>query len=154
MSQLDPAKGDDQGELDPLLAFDAEPSGAESSAKPISAPSPPAPPADEDAVPLRQRLEQSERSLKKARAEISSLKSDLATLVSTVEDIKKRLGRRPEVIMTPAVARVPHQTVLRRPAAMVILLLTLGVAIWAAAAVAVIEIPGPPPIEIESSMPR
>ena len=154
MSQLHPAGHDDQGELDPLLEFNSEPPAVESSAKPINLASPPASPAGEDVAPLQQRLEQAERSLDRARIEISSLKSDLATLVGTIEDIKKRLSRRPEILVSPTVARVPpHRIGFGRPAAMLILLLTIGAAIWGAVSVAIIEIPEAPPIETESSTP-
>ena len=153
MSQLNPAGFDDQGELDPLLAFDSEVSALESPAKPVNVASPPAPPAGEDMAPLRQRLEQSERSLERAQLEIASLKSDLATLVNTIDDIKKRLSRRPEVVATPPVAPLAYKTGIGRPAALVILLLALGVAIWRAASVVLVGIPEPAPIDSESLMP-
>lgn len=152
VSQSNPAGYDHQGDVDPLLAFDEEAPPAESPEKPVNTAPSPAAAEEEDAAPLRQRLEHAERSLDRARIEISSLKSDLATLVSTVEDIKKRLKRRPEVILPPPVVRAPHRPALGRPAAMVILLLTLGVAIWGAASVALIEIPEPPAGETESSL--
>ena len=157
MSQSHSAKSDNQGELDPLLAFNAELSAAESPEKPLNSPSPAgAPPAGEGA-PLRLRLDQAERSLDRARIEIASLKSDLATLVTAVDDIKKRLSRRAEVVIAPPVAPVPHKRVLGRAAAMVILFLMIGgVAIWGVASVALLEIPEAPslePIETESSMP-
>ena len=153
MSQSNPAEYDHQGDVDPLLAFNEEAPAAELPEKPINAAPPPAAAEEEETPPLRQRLEHAERSLDRARIEISSLKSDLATLVSTVEDIKKRLRRRPEVAVTPPVPRASHQPALGRPAAMVILLLTIGVALWAAASVALIEIPEPSPIQTESLLP-
>ena len=71
------------------------------------------------AEPLRQRLEQAERSLDRARIEIAALKSDLATLVSAVDDIKKRLT-------PPAPARSRCRAADWAGSAMVILPLTLA----------------------------
>ena len=129
VSQSHSAESGHQGELDPLLEFNAELSAVESPVKPLDPPPAAAAAQTESAEPLRQRLEQAERSLDRARIEITSLKSDLATLVTAVDDIKKRLTRRPETVFAPATVPVPHRA-LGRVTAIVILVLTLGVAIW------------------------
>ncbi len=107
MSQSQPGESDHHGELDPLLAFNAELTAAESSQNPVNPPLPAAGPRAEDVAPLRLRLDHAERSLDRARIEISALKSDLATLVSAVDDIKKRLSRRPDIVAAPQPVRVP-----------------------------------------------
>ncbi|HJU43650.1 MAG TPA: hypothetical protein VJ691_12570 [Vicinamibacterales bacterium] len=86
MPQPNPA---DQNDSDPLLDFFAEHE---------KRPEPPV--AAKDAVPtadLRKRLERAERQIERALIDISSLKSDLATLVSALEDIRKRTSRPPDV---------------------------------------------------------
>lgn len=140
MSQLHLAKSGHQGELDPLLEFNAELSAAESPAKPLDPPSAAGLAQAESAEPLRQRLDQAERSLDRARLEIAALKSDLATLVTAVDDIKKRLTRRPEMVLAPATVPVPHQ-IIGRVTAIVIVALTLGMAIWGVASAVLTEIP-------------
>lgn len=149
MSQSHPAQFDNLDEIDPLLAFGAESPIAESPEKSPSPTSPAVAPPAEDASALLTRLGQTEQSLEQAQSEIAALKSDLRTLVATVDDIKKRLNRRPEVPV-PALPRVPHRSGFGWAAAMVILLVTLGAAIWGATAVALIEIPMPLPIDTES----
>ena len=150
MSQSHTAESGRQGELDPLLEFNAELSAVESPAKPPDPASSAAAAQAESAEPLRQRLEQAERSLDRARIEITSLKSDLATLVTAVDEIKKRLARRPETVFAPATVPVPRRP-LGRVTAIVILVLTLGVAVWGLACVVLTEIPEPPQMEIDSS---
>ena len=109
MSQLRPGASDHHGEPDPLLAFDAELAAAQSAPKPVDPAPPPAAPKADDALPLRLRLDQAERSLDRAQSEIAALKSNLATLVTAVDEIKKRLSRRPEVLAVPPPVRVPPQ---------------------------------------------
>jgi hypothetical protein len=55
---------------------------------------------DEDAE-LRRRVERAERLLEKSVVEISTLKSDLATLVSSLDDIRKRQSRRADPAPAP-----------------------------------------------------
>ncbi len=151
MSQSRSAESGHQGELDPLLEFNAELSAVESPVKPLDPPSAVAAAPAESAESLRQRLEQAERSLDRARIEITSLKSDLATLVSAVDDIKKRLTRRPELVLAPATVPVQHRA-FERVTTIVILVLILWVAIWGLTSVLLAEIPEPR-IEIDSSLP-
>lgn len=143
MSQSHLPGADNQGEPDPLLAFNAEFAAAESPEKHVDPPAPAEASPAEDASLLRPRLEQAERSLDRARIEIASLKSDLATLVTAVDDIKKRLSRRPEATVPPPVAKLPQRNGRGRPTLIAILFLTLGVAFWGAASVAQMEIPLP-----------
>jgi hypothetical protein len=72
-------------------------------------------------LPLRLRLDQAERSLDRAQSEIAALKSNLATLVTAVDEIKKRLSRRPEAVPAPPPVREPPQRGLLR--AMIALLI-------------------------------
>ncbi len=142
-----------QGELDPLLEFNAELSAPESPVKPFNPPSTVAAAESESAEPLRQRLEQAERSLDRALIEITSLKSDLATLVTAVDDIKKRLTRRPKMVLAPATTPVRHRALGKVPA-IVILVLTLGVAIGGLASAVLTEAPDPPQVQIDFTAPQ
>ena len=153
MSQSRPGESDHHAELDPLLAFDAELAAAESPPKSVDpTPLAVAPQAD-DALPLHLRLDQAERSLERARIEIAALKSDLATLVTAVDDIKKRLGRRPEAVAAPLPVQVPPRWGVLKGAAVVILCLTIGAAaMWSLSSTRTIEAPEPKPIESESSV--
>ena len=54
----------------------------------------PVPPRDEVIADLRHRLERAERLLDRSVNEVVTLKSDLAALVTVVEDIRKRPSRR------------------------------------------------------------
>ena len=137
MSQSHSAEPGHQGELDPLLEFNAELSAAESPVKPLDPASAAAAAQAESADPLRQRLDQAERALDRSLIEITTLKSDLATLVNAVDDIKKRLARRPETVFAPAAVPMPPLA-LGRVTAIVILVLTFGVAIWGLASVVLI----------------
>jgi len=80
-------------EPDPLLAFFEE--------APASRPGEPSELSEKtrDTSPdadLLRRVERAERQLERALIEITTLKSDMATLVSAVDDIRKRMGRRPD----------------------------------------------------------
>jgi len=151
VSQSRPGESEHHAELDPLLAFNAELAAAESPQKPVDPTPPAAAPQAEDAAPLRLRLDQAERSLERARIDISALKSDLATLVTAVDDIKKRLGRRPEAVAAPPPVRVPPRWGVLKSAAVVILCLTIGAAaMWSLTSM--IEAPESKPIESQSSM--
>ena len=85
MPQPNPA---DPNDSDPLLAFFEEhqklPEPAVAAKDPVA--------ADD----LRVRVERAERQVERALIEITTLKSDLATLVSAVEDIRKRTSRPPD----------------------------------------------------------
>ena len=146
MSQSHPGESAHHGELDPLLAFNAELAAAEFPQNPAH-PTPSAAAApSEDASTLRRRVELAERSLERARIEICALKSDLATLVTAVDDIKKRLSRRPEAGVPPPPARVPPRRGLLKVAALLLVCLMIGAAMWSLAP-GMIEAPGRPTSE-------
>lgn len=138
MSQSHPGASDHHGELDPLLAFNAELTAAESPANLVNPTPPAAGPPAEDVRPLRLRLDHAERSLDRARIEISALKSDLATLVTAVDDIRKRLSRRPEVSVAPQSAPVAPRGLLKATGT-ALLYLTLAAAMWSLASAMMLE---------------
>ena len=84
-------------------------------------------------MPLHLRLDQAQRSLDHAKSEIAALQSNLATLVSAVEEIKKRLSRRPEVAPVPLPAPRPPRVGVLKVAVVAIFCLALGAAMWALA---------------------
>lgn len=107
MSQPTPPDQIPSPDPDPLLEFFAEPDAepaavaaapaddlpeavvnTELPAPPVAAAIQPAPDPE-----MQRRLDQVERMLEKAQIEISTLKSDVATLVGTIDDIKKRQSR-------------------------------------------------------------
>lgn len=141
---------DEVGEPDPLLTFIAETGAtdpAETPEKPRNpATAPPRAAGDE----FSQRLGHAERQLERAQIEISTVKTDLATLVSAVEDIRKRLSRPVE---KPArVVPMPARRVVRaRTIATIFVLLALGAAMWGLASATTFEVTEPPPIESVSS---
>ena len=130
MSQSRHGEFDHHGELDPLLAFNAERAAPESPQKPVDPTPPAAAPKADDALPLRLRLDQAERSLDRAQSEIAALKSNLATLVTAVDEIKKRLSRRPEVVTAPRPVPKPPRTGLLKAVMVLIVCLTIGAAVW------------------------
>jgi hypothetical protein len=73
---------------------------------------------------LRRRLERAERQI--------------ATLVSTVEDIKKRTSQ-------------PRKVSKLRTAAVIVVMIAAGAALWGLYSASTYELPEPPPIESESS---
>ena len=87
---------------DPLLAFSIESGAPAPSAPPLEAaaqpvapqadPQPPSPPAA-PTEPIAARIESLARSLDESRAQVTSLKSDVATLVRAVADIRKQSSR-------------------------------------------------------------
>ena len=151
MSQSRPGESDHHGELDPLLAFNAELAAAESPQKPVDPTPAAARSRTDDVSPLRLRLDHAERSLDRALIEISALKSDLATLVTAVDDIKKRLSRRPEAVVVAPPVRVPPRRGLLKVVGIALLCLTIGAAMWSLASAMLLEVPPPTPIETESS---
>lgn len=150
MSQSHPGGSDHHGDLDPLLAFNAELTAAESPANLVNPTPPAAGPSAEDVAPLRLRLDHAERSLDRARIEISALKSDLATLVTAVDDIKKRLSRRPEVAAALPPVPAPRRGGVLEVVGIALLCLTIGAAMWSLAPGDIIEVPRPQPIESKS----
>lgn len=150
MSQPTGAATDDPGGFDPLLAFNAELAAAESPEKPPDPGLVTATPQPEEDSPLQLRLEQAEHSLDNALTEVATLKANVATLVTTVDDIKKQLSRPvavpiPQPVPVLARARVP------KAVAIAAILLTLGAASWGIASVGLVDVPEPPPIESDSS---
>jgi hypothetical protein len=105
-------------------------------------------PRDQATEDLRHRVDRAERLVDRSLIEIATLKSDLATLVGAVEDIKKRQSRR------DAPPPPPAQTVKRvspwRAALAAVVLLTFATLAWGLAAMVSEERPEPPPIESES----
>lgn len=148
MSQSRPGESDHHGEPDPLSAFNAEREAAESPQKPVDPTPPAAAPTADDALPLRMRLDQVERSLERARIEISALKSDRATLVSAVDDIRKRLGRRPEPVAVPHPVQVPPRVGILKALGVALVCLTVGAAaMWSLAPMTMIEAPERAPFD-------
>lgn len=122
MSQPAPPNKVHSPDPDPLLEFFAEPGAepaavaaapandsaepvenAELAAAPVAAPIEPAPDPE-----MRRRLDRAERMLEKAQIEISSIKTDVATLVTAIDDIKKRQSRPIEKPAVVAVSRPPR----------------------------------------------
>jgi hypothetical protein len=166
VSQPDHADHHFPPEPDPLLAFFAEPDQTPAPA-PVKSAEPVEPRGDAAAAPapsvtaepdpeLRRRLERAERQLEKSQIEISTLKSDLATLVSVVDDIKKRQSRRDSGTLVPAVAAaaVPLKSPARISGAVAaIALVVFGLMAWGAYSATSIDVPEPAPVETESVQP-
>ena len=149
-------------EADPLLAFFAEESetsgstkdeGANSPQKPAESAQPvepveaaePRPQATED---LRLRVVRVERLLERSLIEMTTLRSDLATLVGAVDDIKKRQGRRDA---PPAPPVRPGNPVSRwRAAVAAVVLVMVATLAWGLATIVSGDRPEPPPIKSES----
>jgi hypothetical protein len=149
-------------EPDPLLAFFAEPSETSSSSKGHTAASPekpaefaqPTPPvepvkavAPPQQVPedLRLRVDRAERLVERSLIEITTLKSDLATLVGAVDDIKKRQSRPTVAPPQPGKRMSPW-----RAALAAVVLLTFATLAWGLVTVVSEDRAEPPPIESES----
>jgi hypothetical protein len=153
-------------EPDPLLAFLAEPGEASGSGTGDAAASPENPGELEQSAPpaepveshhqvseeLRLRVDRAERLADQSLLEIATLKSDLATLVGAVEDIKKLQSRR-NVPPAPPAQPTKRMSLWGAALAVVVLLsfTTLG---WGlATVVSKEEVPEAPPIESESAPP-
>jgi hypothetical protein len=140
---------------DPLLAFfeespDRRPAEAAETVEPaVNQQDRPVAAAEAAGAELRTRLERAERQIERALLDLSTLKSDLATLVGAVEDIKRRLSR--PATQPAAVAAPPRRLSKPRTVAAIVLLLTAGAALWGVYSVATYDLPEPPPVEIESS---
>jgi hypothetical protein len=128
----------DRVDIDPLLAFNAEPGEPEPPETPVDPAPVAASPSPDDVPSLKQRLDQAERSLDRAFTDIGVLKSDLATLVATIDDIRKRQSRPPEPVAVPPREFVaPPPPVVRKPraslattAAVAILFFVLAATFW------------------------
>ena len=88
--------------------------------------------------------------LEKSRIEISTLKSDLATLVGAVDDIRKRQSRPAEPPRTPLPPARASRTTIAAAAA---LILALGMAAWGMLSMAAYDVAEPPPIETVTTPP-
>ena len=143
---------------DPLLAFFAEQSDASGSVTGNGAAAPEKPaefahPVETEARhhvtdEMRLRLDRAERLVERSLIEITTLKSDLATLVNAVEDIKKRQSRRdapPAPPALPAKRMSPW-----RAALAAVVLLTFATLVWGLVTIVSEDLPEPPPIESES----
>lgn len=130
-------------DLDPLSAFFAEHEKPAERAEPAETAKDP--PADD----LRVRVERAERQIERTLIDITTLKSDLATLVGAVDDIRKRMSRPPA--RPPAVPLPPRKLPGRRAMAVIIFLLTAGIALWGLTLVASYEVPEPPRLERDTS---
>jgi hypothetical protein len=140
---------------DPLLEFFAEPesqAAAEAAAPVHDRPetivkaedtsAPAAAPVEPDSDPeLRKRLDRAERLLEKAQVEISTLKSDCATLVSTIDDIKKRQSRPASVPPTPPINLPSPQVSRVGAAAAVIAGIILAIGAWGAWSIGSYDMP-------------
>jgi hypothetical protein len=128
--------------LDPLLEF------FEEHGKP---PEPPEPAKDPPADELSVRVDRAERQIERALIDLTTLKSDLATLVGAVEEIKKRPGRPPDRPATVVPLPPPRKAVRARTMATVLLLIAISAAAWGLASAVSYEGRDLPPIESESS---
>lgn len=113
----------ESGELDPLLEFSDESSAVPTRGASASASAPLQPVTQVTSAPtaptlvdpvsstetLTMRVDRLERNLAKTTGQIASLKSEVATLVGTMNDMKKRDGRgdarQPHPSVTPANTR-------------------------------------------------
>lgn len=143
-------------EPDPLLAFFAEESEpstplkgeqAASAEKPAELAHPGEPaeavdPRHEVTEDLRLRVQRAERLLERSLIEITTLKSDLATLVSAVEDIKRRQNR-PGVPIAPP-APPGKRTSSWRAAVAAVVLLTFATLAWGLVTIVSEDLPEPP----------
>lgn len=130
-----------QPESDPLLAFSQE---HEHSPQPAETAKDP--PADD----VRVRLDRVERQVERALIDITAAKSDLATLVSAVEEIRKRTSRPPDrpstVASLPARKAAPARSV-----AAVVMLIGVAATIWGLVSAMTSTVPAPPRLESKTA---
>lgn len=146
-------------EPDPLLAFFEEAATPQpvESREPVprleareNAPDPPAAAASEANPETRRRLDRAERQIDRTLIDITTLKGDLATLVSAVDDIKKRMSR-PAANRDPVVAQPSRNAPWRRAIAALVILLTAGAVFWGLLSVTTYDLPEPPPLANDTS---
>lgn len=104
--------------------------------------------ADDPTADVVHRLERAERLLDRSLIGIAALKSDLATLVGAVEDIKRRQSRNdppPAPPPPPAKRMSPWRAVVAA-----VVLLTFATLAWALATIVSQELPEASPIESRS----
>jgi len=162
VSQPIHADQDASPDPDPLLAFCTEQSDASGSLAGDAAASPenpaviarsvqpaePVEPPHQVSEELRLRVDRVERLAERSLLELTALKSDLATLVGAVEDIKKLQSRRD---VAPARPTQPATRMsLRSVALAVVVLLSFATLGWGLATVVSEEVPEPAPIESEA----
>lgn len=149
----------DYQEPDPLQAFaeEARTAPTPGSVQPAEAvelvaktADPPPPPIEDPKADFGRRLGHTERQIERALIDLANLKADLATLVRTVDDIKKRMGR-PE--SKPLTVTAPPR---RRPSgpraiAAIVILLTVGAVLWGLVAAPTYDVPEPPVVESQTS---
>jgi hypothetical protein len=112
----------------------------------------PVPPRDEVIADLRHRLERAERLLDRSVNEVVALKSDLATLVTMVEDIRKRPSRRKAPLQL-----LPRQSAARifgaRAMIAAVVLAALATGAWGLMTFAPDEVSEAPAVEREPAKP-
>src|SRR5688572_4237444 len=112
----------------------------------------PVPPRDEVIADLRHRLECAERLLDRSVKEVVTLKSDLATLVTMVEDIRKRPSRRNAPLqLLPGQSAARISGVRAMTAAVVLAALATGA--WGLTTFAPDEVSEAPAVESEPAKP-
>jgi hypothetical protein len=127
------------GEADPLHAFSAEP--GQPCTYLIAAKGDDAQVCDQQ---LQNRLERSERQLERVSIDITTLKSDLATLVSAVEDIQRRQSRSTKKLFSVVASLQPQRLAwARKIAAMVVSLAAAATVLLVA--LATVDLPDAPP---------
>ncbi len=100
---------------------------------------------------LGQRLDRAERQVERLLLEIAALRSDLATLVSTVDDIRKRQSR---PLVPLAGTRSPAGRITRVKATIAaVALVALTTSIWGLLSMGSTGASEPPPIERERAEP-
>ena len=100
---------------------------------------------------LRQRLDRAERLVERSMMEVTALKSGLATLVSAVEDIKKRQSRGHPPL--PSLARPDKRVSGMLATLAAITLLTFALLGWGLMAIVSTDLPELGPIESQAAEP-
>jgi hypothetical protein len=138
----------DAPDLDPLQDFFAE---LETTTLQVPDPKQDSPAGSADAEIVSDpdqaaRLARAERLLERTVIEVSGLKSDLATLVSVIDDIKKRQSQRSPLPAARS-GRLPARLSATGTAVTAVVLMVTGFTIWGVYAVASYDVSEPPPIE-------
>lgn len=121
-------------EIDPLFAFTSESPQLPEVPQPTVAPpdpaaeAPPRPPSPPPSIAF-ERIEQLERNVDESRAQIAAIKSEAATLVRAIEDIRKRMRHPVRLPMTPA-PRVPLWPQVASGVAAMVIGIAIGIGIW------------------------
>jgi hypothetical protein len=135
---------------DPLLGFSSEAPPVEPHVAETKADRTPPPLAEsgrtDDSV--IGRVAELERQLERSLIEIANLRSDVATLVGALADMKKRQSEPPKPASVP---RTSTQLSRRATAMVAIIVAMLGVAAWGALSLATSDGGVPPPVETGDS---